>query len=144
MASHTLFVSNFPFTTTEEELRAAFDPICTISGVRMIMDRETGRSRGYAFVEVPDDDAVERSIEELNETEFRGRRLVVSRAKGRSAVEPPLRHRIVIEWSDASNAYTAEVPSLGVCLSAPTLEAAVRQLRTRVQTQGGHALATSA
>jgi RNA recognition motif-containing protein len=142
MASHTLFVSNFPFNTTEQDLRAAFDPICAISGVRVIMDRETGRSRGYAFVEVPDDGSVERAIEELNETEFGGRRLVVSRARGRSLAEPPLKHRIVIEWSDSTNAYTAEVPSLGVCLSAPTLEAAVRQLRTRLQ--GNSSLASSA
>jgi RNA recognition motif-containing protein len=143
MAPHTLFVSNFPFNTTEQELRAAFDRVCTISGVRVIMDRETGRSRGYAFVEVPDDEAVERAIEGLNETEFGGRRLVVNRARGKSATEPPLKHRIVIEWSDATNAYTAEVPSLGVCLSAPTLEAVVRQIRSRL-TQGNDTLANPA
>jgi len=70
-------------------------------------------------------------------------RLVVNRARGKSATEPPLKHRIVIEWSDATNAYTAEVPSLGVCLSAPTLEAVVRQIRTRL-TQGNDTLANPA
>ena len=143
MAPHTLFVSNFPFQTTEQELRAAFDQVCAISGVRVIVDRETGRSRGYAFVEVPDDDAVARAIEELNETDFGGRRLVVSRARGRSSTEQPLKHRIVIEWSDSANAYTAEVPDLGVCLRAPTLEAAVRQIRTRL-TQGSDSIANPA
>ena len=143
MSSKNLYVGNLPFTTSEQDLSQLFGQYGTVTKTQVIMDRETGRSRGYAFVEVPDDEAVERAIEGLNETEFGGRRLVVNRARGKSATEPPLKHRIVIEWSDATNAYTAEVPSLGVCLSAPTLEAVVRQIRTRL-TQGNDTLANPA
>jgi len=149
MASNTLFVSNFPFTTTEDELRGAFETIGTIRSVRIIVDRETGRSRGFAFVELAEAEAADVAIEQLNETEFRGRRLVVSKARGRSAdgasapraadaasLAPspsPFRHRIVIDWSDVDNAYTATVPELGVSVHAATLEAALRQVQSRAR-----------
>src|SRR5882672_11521839 len=95
MASNTLFVSNFPFTTTEDELRETFQAISAINSVRIILDRETGRSRGFAFIEFADLDALDVAIEQLNETEFRGRRLVVSKERGRAAANgaaaPPAR-----------------------------------------------------
>src|SRR3954451_7851597 len=140
MASNTLFVSNFPFTTTEDELRETFQAIGAVNSVRIILDRETGRSRGFAFVEFAKVDALDVAIEQLNETEFRGRRLVVSKARGRSATdsaatppaEPqapgqderssPFRHRIVIDWSDEDRAYKATVPDLGVSVHASTIE----------------------
>jgi RNA recognition motif-containing protein len=151
MASHTLFVSNFPFSTTEDELRGTFEAIGAISSVRIIVDRETGRSRGFAFVEFVDAGALDTAIEQLNETEFRGRRLVVSKARGRDAVPPgsasapggaqasqadppsPFRHRIVIDWSDEDGAYTATVPDLGVSAHAATIESALRQVQTRAR-----------
>jgi RNA recognition motif-containing protein len=147
MASNTLFVSNFPFTTTEDELRGTFEAIGAIQSVRIIVDRETGRSRGFAFVEFTDPQALDVAIDQLNETEFRGRRLVVSKARGRdagvSASRPgsaavddllsPFRHRIVIDWSDEAHAYTASVPDLGMSVNAATIEAALRQLQTRAR-----------
>ncbi len=153
MASNTLFVSNFPFTTTEDELRGAFEGIGTIRSVRIIVDRETGKSRGFAFVEIAETDAADVAIEQLNETEFRGRRLVVSKARGRSAEggasggatrptheasatsssSSPFRHRIVIDWSDDDNAYTASVPDLGVSVHAATIESALRQVQSRAR-----------
>lgn len=149
MASNTLFVSNFPFTTTEDELRGTFEAMGAVESVRIIVDRETGRSRGFAFVELSEPQALDFAIEQLNETEFRGRRLVVSKARGRdgvpapSATRPvggngddggsPFRHRIVIDWSDEAHAYTATVPDLGVSVNAATIEAALRQVRTRAR-----------
>lgn len=147
MASNTLFVSNFPFTTTEDELRGTFEAIGTIQSVRIIVDRETGRSRGFAFVEFTDPQALDLAIDRLNETEFRGRRLVVSKARGRDAGAPPplrptagigdlvspFRHRIVIDWSEEQHAYTASVPDLGMSVNAATIEAALRQLQTRAR-----------
>jgi len=152
MASHTLFVSNFPFSTTDAELRGTFEAIGAISSVRIIVDRETGRSRGFAFVEFVEIGALDAAIEQLNETEFRGRRLVVSKARGRAAEgiaaasgpgpaqpgrapEPlsPFRHRIVIDWSDEDGAYTASVPDLGVSAHAATIESALRQVQTRAR-----------
>lgn len=148
MASNTLFVSNFPFTTTEDELRGTFEAMGAIQSVRIIVDRDTGRSRGFAFIEFSDPQALDIAIEQLNETEFRGRRLVVSKARGRDgAAAPPVtrasasdgdgtspfRHRIVIDWSDEAHAYTATVPDLGVSVNAATIEAALRQVQTRAR-----------
>ena len=147
MASNTLFVSNFPFTTTEDELRGTFEAIGAIQSVRIIVDRETGRSRGFAFIEFTDAQALDVAIEQLNETEFRGRRLVVSKARGRDGAAGPVaarmpgdgdggspfRHRIVIDWSDEAHAYTATVPDLGVSVNAATIEAALRQVQTRAR-----------
>lgn len=149
MASNTLFVSNFPFTTTEDELRGAFEGLATIRSVRIIVDRETGKSRGFAFVELTETDAADVAIEQLNETEFRGRRLVVSKARGRSSegaatggvshpapgttTSSPFRHRIVIDWSDDDNSYTASVPDLGVSVHAATIEMALRQVQSRAR-----------
>ena len=118
-----------------------------IQSVRIIVDRETGRSRGFAFIEFSDPQALDLAIEKLNETEFRGRRLVVSKAKGRDGAGPvpirsaapegdggsPFRHRIVIDWSDEAHAYTATVPELGVSVNAATIEAALRQVQTRAR-----------
>lgn len=146
MASNTLFVSNFPFTTTEDDLRGTFEPMGAIQSVRIIVDRETGRSRGFAFIEFAEPQALDVAIEQLNETEFRGRRLVVSKARGRDGAGPvptrsspdgdggsPFRHRIVIDWSDEAHAYTATVPDLGVSVNAATIEAALRQVQTRAR-----------
>jgi RNA recognition motif-containing protein len=156
MASNTLFVSNFPFATTEDELRETFLAIGPVNSVRIIVDRETGRSRGFAFVEFVELGALDVAIEQLNETEFRGRRLVVSKARGRAAGNgaapsaappqrsqepgqeegsPPFRHRIVIDWSDEDGAYKATVPDLGVSANAATIEAALRQVRSRTATR---------
>ena len=67
MASNTLFVSNFPFTTTEDELRGTFEAMGAVESVRIIVDRETGRSRGFAFVEFSDPQALDMAIEQLND-----------------------------------------------------------------------------
>lgn len=135
MAPHTLFVSNFPFATTEDEIRAAFASVCEVESVRIIVDRDTGRSRGYAFVEVADEDSVVRAVEALNESDLGGRRLVVSRARGRGAAEPPFRHTIVVEWSEASGAYAARVPDLDISAEGSTPEAALRQVCSRARSR---------
>ena len=65
MATTTLFVSNFPFATTENDLRAAFEALCPITGIRIITDRQTGRSRGFAFVEVTEPAGADSAIVSL-------------------------------------------------------------------------------
>lgn len=136
MSSNTLFVSNFPFTTTEAELRSTFETYSNVLNVRIITDRQTGRSRGYAFVELEEPTALQRAIEQLNESTYRGRRLVVNEAKGKpatggrgernTAARPPFRHRIVVEWHEDAHAYDAEVPALGVHGAGETPERAMR------------------
>ncbi|MGE5554459.1 MAG: RNA recognition motif domain-containing protein [Betaproteobacteria bacterium] len=78
----TLYVGNLPWATTEDELRDLFAPHCAVVSTRIITDRETGRSRGFGFVEVEDED-VSRVVEAMNGAEVGGRALVVNEAKPR-------------------------------------------------------------
>lgn len=78
----TLYVGNLPWSTKSEDLIAAFSQHGEVANGRIITDRETGRSKGFGFVEVNDEDA-EKIIEAMNGTEFSGRVLTVSEAKPR-------------------------------------------------------------
>jgi RNA recognition motif-containing protein len=76
-----IFVGNLDFSATEESIRALFGQHGTVDKVDVITDRDTGRSRGFAFVEMPDTDAAERAIAGLNGTNFGGRTLNVNEAR---------------------------------------------------------------
>ncbi|MGA2326878.1 MAG: RNA-binding protein [Bryobacteraceae bacterium] len=76
-----IFVGNLDFSATEESIRALFEPYGPVDKVDVITDRDTGRSRGFAFVEMPDTDAAERAIAGLNGTNFGGRTLNVNEAR---------------------------------------------------------------
>jgi cold-inducible RNA-binding protein len=75
-----LFVGNLNFQTTETDLRALFEPFGQITRVHIAMDRETGRPRGFAFVEVADDAAATKAMAALNGKEVGGRALRVNEA----------------------------------------------------------------
>ncbi len=76
-----LFVGNLPFGATESDLRTLFEKFGTVERVSVITDRDTGKSRGFGFVEMADDSAAEQAIAGLNSTDFNGRALSVSEAK---------------------------------------------------------------
>lgn len=78
-----IFVGNLSFSTTEDVVRSQFEAYGTVDRVSIITDRETGRSRGFAFVEMPNDEEAERAITALNGVEFGGRRLNVNEARPR-------------------------------------------------------------
>lgn len=78
-----IYVGNLPWSTTEETLRAAFEEFGEVDSAKVITDRETGRSRGFGFVEMPDDSAAQAAIEALNDKEFEGRNLRVNEARPR-------------------------------------------------------------
>jgi cold-inducible RNA-binding protein len=78
-----LYVGNIPFTATEEELRELFGQHGAVSRVDVIMDRETGRPRGFAFVEFEDDQGARAAREALNNTDLGGRSLRVDEAQER-------------------------------------------------------------
>jgi RNA recognition motif-containing protein len=82
-----LFVGNLPFRMSEADmsqgLRALFEGFGTVERVSIITDRETGKPRGFAFVEMEDDDAAAKAVAGLNGTEFEGRPLNVSEARPR-------------------------------------------------------------
>jgi RNA recognition motif-containing protein len=76
-----LYVGNLPFNTTQDDLREAFSQFGTVSRVQVVSDRETGRSRGFGFVEM--DDGAEEAIAKLNGASFQGRTLTVNEARPR-------------------------------------------------------------
>jgi cold-inducible RNA-binding protein len=76
-----LFVGNFTFSTTEDDLRALFQPYGTIDSISVVTDRTTGRSRGFGFVEMPDRGQAEKAIEALNGKEVGGRTLNINEAR---------------------------------------------------------------
>jgi len=77
-----LFVGNLPFTATEDSVRALFTPHGTVESLALINDRETGRPRGFGFIEMANADA-SRAISALNGVDFEGRALKVNEAQAR-------------------------------------------------------------
>ncbi len=81
--SMRLFVGNLSFQTNELELRDLFGQSGEIAEVKVVTDRETGRSRGFAFVEMTKAEDADKAISDLNGREFGGRALKVSQAESR-------------------------------------------------------------
>jgi RNA recognition motif-containing protein len=78
-----LYVGNLPFRSTEDELRDLFAQHGEVSSASIVMDRETGRSRGFAFIEMTDDNDADQAINALNGYSLGGRALVVNEARPR-------------------------------------------------------------
>jgi RNA recognition motif-containing protein len=78
-----IFVGNLPFSTTEDQLRDEFGAFGEVSSVKIIVDRETGRSRGFGFVEMPSDQEGQTAVQELDQKDFGGRQIRVSEARPR-------------------------------------------------------------
>ena len=76
-----LFVGNLPFGAAENDLRTLFEKFGAVERVSVITDRDTGKSRGFGFVEMADEQAAGQAIAGLNGTEFNGRALSVSEAR---------------------------------------------------------------
>ena len=77
-----IYVGNLPWSTTEDDLRRAFGQYGEVQSAKVIMDRETGRSRGFGFVEM-EDEAADQAISALNGQDMGGRGLKVNEAKPR-------------------------------------------------------------
>ena len=78
-----LYVGNLPFTTTDQELEQLFANHGEVASARVITDRETGRSRGFGFVEMSDGTAADAAMQALDGQDFAGRRLRVNEALDR-------------------------------------------------------------
>jgi cold-inducible RNA-binding protein len=87
----SLFVGNLNFQTTEGELRTLFEPFGAVTRVHMAMDRETGRARGFAFVEMPNDEEAAKAIAGLDGQTTGGRQLKVNEARPRGEAGGPPR-----------------------------------------------------
>ncbi|MDO5607926.1 MAG: RNA-binding protein [Capnocytophaga sp.] len=78
-----IFISNLSYGLSEADLNALFEEYGNVSSVRIIKDKETGRSRGFGFVEMDNDEEANQAIENLNGHELKGRNINVSEAKPR-------------------------------------------------------------
>jgi RNA recognition motif-containing protein len=76
-----IYVGNLPYSLDDNSLEELFAEFGEVSSSQVIVDRETGRSRGFGFVEMPDDEAAENAIEQLNNKEIDGRPLNVNKAR---------------------------------------------------------------
>lgn len=76
-----LFVGSLPFSTTSDQLQAMFAAAGTVVSANVIMDKMTGRSRGFGFVEMSTDEEAKAAIDKLNGTEVEGRKIFVSEAR---------------------------------------------------------------
>lgn len=76
-----IFVGSLPFKIEEADLKELFEAFGEVSSVKIISDRETGRSKGFGFVEMADDEAAKKAIADLNGSEVAGRNIVVNQAE---------------------------------------------------------------
>jgi cold-inducible RNA-binding protein len=88
-----IFVDNLAFTTTEQDLRQLFEPYGTVETIQIMIDRETGRSRGFGFVEMSDNHAAQSAIDALNGMSLAGRALTVNEARPREPRREPRQPR---------------------------------------------------
>ena len=76
-----IYVGNLDFSSTESSIRSVFEPHGKVDTVKVVTDRDTGRSRGFAFVEMPDEREAAKAIGALNGSDLDGRELNVSEAR---------------------------------------------------------------
>ena len=84
MANKRLYVGNLPFDATDASVRTAFEAFGTVHEVSLVTDRETGRPRGFGFVEMSGSDDAQKAISEINDSNVDGRQLTVNLAKERN------------------------------------------------------------
>lgn len=76
-----LYVGGIPYSTTEDELKAAFAEIGEVTSSAIIIDKMTGRSKGFGFIEMANDGDADKAISEMNGKDFQGRTLTVNEAR---------------------------------------------------------------
>lgn len=76
-----IFAASLPYSLREDELKALFEAYGEVSSAKVINDRETGRSKGFGFVEMPDDESGQKAIDALNGMNVKGRTIAVSQAE---------------------------------------------------------------
>ena len=78
-----IFISNLSYNTVESELQALFENYGAVDSAKIVTDRETGRSRGFGFVEMPNEEEAKKAIEALHQSDYKQRTLNISEAKPR-------------------------------------------------------------
>jgi RNA recognition motif-containing protein len=88
-----IYVGNLPFTATDHDLRQLFEPYGAVDKINLITDRDTGRAKGFGFVDMPDSRAAQSTIQGLNGKDLKDRTLTVNEAKPREVRQEPSRPR---------------------------------------------------
>ena len=88
-----IFVSNIPFAAKPEDIRQLFEPFGDVGRVNLITDRETGRPRGFGFVEMPNAGEAQAAIAALQNVNMQGRQLTINEARPREPRREPRRDR---------------------------------------------------
>ena len=83
-----IYVGNLPFSATDQEVRDLFEPYGAVNSIHLVTDRETGRPRGFGFVEMADEGEADEAISKLNQTQMGGRTLNVNEARPRESRPP--------------------------------------------------------
>ncbi len=83
-----IYVGNLPYSLTEEDLKAAFSQFGEVSSASIIMDRMSGQSKGFGFVEMPENSEADEAIKALNESALNGRNIKVNQARPRGERSP--------------------------------------------------------
>ncbi|MBC7913438.1 MAG: RNA-binding protein [Pyrinomonadaceae bacterium] len=83
-----IFVASLPYQLEEADVKETFEEFGTVSSVKLILDKETGKKRGFGFVEMPDDEEAQKAITELNGLEVFGRNISVSKAEEKRESAP--------------------------------------------------------
>ncbi|HSC24626.1 MAG TPA: RNA-binding protein [Candidatus Babeliales bacterium] len=78
-----IYVGNLPYSATENSMRDLFEGYGTVTTSKIVTDKFTGSSRGFGFIEMPNDDEAQKAIDELNGKEFEGRKIVVNESRPR-------------------------------------------------------------
>jgi len=84
----TIYVGNIAYTMTIEELKELFIVYGNVSNVKIIIDKQTGKSKGYGFVEMENDEEAERAIHAINDTQVKGRSIKVNNALRKNTTSP--------------------------------------------------------
>ena len=78
-----IYVGNLPYQLTEEELKETFEEFGAVESAKIIMDKYSGRSKGFGFVEMTNDEEAKQAIESMNDTDVKGRNIRVNQARER-------------------------------------------------------------
>jgi RNA recognition motif-containing protein len=78
-----IYIGNLPYNVTEDELKDLFSEFGEVSSVSIIMDKFSGQSKGFGFIEMPNNSEADKAIKALNESELKGRNIKVNQAKPR-------------------------------------------------------------
>ena len=78
-----IYIGNISYQTTEDDVQTLFGEHGTVDSVHLISDRETGRSKGFGFIEMPNDEEAKKAIEAFDGSDFGGRQLKVNEARPR-------------------------------------------------------------